>query len=204
MKFIGISGGIGSGKSTVAALLAERGAVVIDADQLSRDLQRRGEPLFEQIVEKWGDGVLGSDGELDREKLGQIVFSDRAQLGQLTMMAAPFTEQELVRRALEHEGTETLVVAEAAMYLRRTYGMEGLLVVDAPPEVALARLVGQRGMTEEDAKARLASQLPRAIRVEHADFVIDNSGDRDELSRVVPTAWDWAHSLPDATPRVVR
>ncbi len=201
MKFVGLSGGIGSGKSTVAAKLAARGAHVIDADVLSRELQQPGQPLFDQIVARWGEDILDAEGRLDREALGRIVFVDQKQLTELTMMAAPFTEQELVRRALLHLGTDDVVVAEAAMYLVPLYGMTGLIVVDTPTEVAVSRLVQHRGMSEADARARIARQLPRETRLEHADVVIDNASTLDDLDDPVRGAWDWIWSLPDATPR---
>jgi dephospho-CoA kinase len=202
MKFVGLSGGIGSGKSTVAAKLAARGAHVIDADVLSRALQQPGQPLFDQIVARWGEDILDTGGRLDREALGRIVFADQKQLTELTMMAAPFTEQELVRRALLHLGTDDVVVAEAAMYLVPLYGMKGLIVVDTPIEAAVSRLVRRRGMAEADARARVARQLPRETRLEHADVVIDNASTLDELDASVHEAWDWIRNLPDATPHV--
>ena len=108
MKFVGLSGGIGSGKSTVAARLVERGAHVIDADVLSRELQQPGQPLFDQIVARWGPDVVDAEGRLDREALGRIVFADQQQLTELTMMAGPATEQELVRRrAAAYQGRRT-------------------------------------------------------------------------------------------------
>ena len=204
MKFVGLSGGIGSGKSTVAAGFAARGAHVVDADLLSRELQQPGEPLFDQIVARWGSDVLDAEGCLDRAALGRIVFADPEQLTELTMMAAPITEQELVRRALLHLGTDDVVVAEAAMYLQSMYGMEGLIVVDTPVELAVSRLVQQRGMPEEDARARIARQLPRETRLQHADFVIDNRGTIDELETRIGEAWDWIRALPDATPHLDR
>lgn len=202
MKFIGLSGGIGSGKSTVAAKLEARGAHVIDADVLSRELQQPGQPLFDQIVARWGTDILDAAGRLDRGALGRIVFADREQLTELTMMAAPVTEQELVRRALLHRGTDDVVVAEAAMYLSSLYGMKGLVVVDAPVDVAVSRLVQYRGMAEADARARVASQLPRETRLEQADFVIENSSTLDALDDPVRDAWNWIQGLPDATPHI--
>ena len=139
MKFVGLSGGIGSGKSTVAAKLTERGAHVIDADVLSRELQQPGQPLFDQIVARWGAGVIDAEGRLDREALGRIVFADEQQLTELTMMAGPATEQELVRRAAAHLGTDAVVISEAALYVVPMYGMTGLIVVDTPVEVAVQR-----------------------------------------------------------------
>ncbi|HEX5585792.1 MAG TPA: dephospho-CoA kinase [Acidimicrobiia bacterium] len=200
MKFVGLSGVIGSGKSTVGAHLASRGADVIDVDAVSRELQEPGGPLYASIVDRWGERVLDPDGRLDRAALGEIVFHDRAQLGELTMMAAPLTEDAIVARASESLGTDRVVVVEAAMHLARAYGMEGLLLVDLDPEVAVTRLVEHRGMREDDARARLASQLPRDVRLEHADFVIDNGGTPEDLDARVGEAWAWITTLPDATP----
>ncbi len=202
MKFVGLSGGIGSGKSTVATGFAAWGAHLVDADVLSRELQQPGRPLFDQIVARWGRDVLDAEGRLDRAALGRIVFVDPEQLAELTMMAGPITEQELVRRALLYRGTDDVVVAEAAMYLQPMYGMEGLIVVDTPVELAVSRLVQHRGMPEEDARARVASQLPRETRLEHADLVIDNRGTVDELDERIREAWDWIRALPDATPHL--
>lgn len=204
VKLVGLSGGIGCGKSTVAERLRRLGADTIDVDLLNRELQQPGLPLFEQIVERWGDRVVAPDGQLDRPALSRIVFQDRAELAALTMMAAPITEAELVRRAARHEGTDDVVVYEAAMFLGKQYGMEGLIVVDTPPEVALERLVTQRGMPEADARARIGSQIPREHRVAAADHVIDNSGRPDDLDEPVERAWAWIHELPDGTPRISR
>jgi len=204
MKFVGLSGVIGAGKSTVGGLLRARGADVLDVDQVSREMQEPGGPLYRKIVERWGDAVLDVGGRLDRPALSAIVFNDRAQLGELTMMAAPLTEQAIVDLASRALGTDGVVVCEAAMYLTRMYGMEGLLVVDVPPDLALERLVRDRGMTEEEARARLGSQLPRETRLEHADFVIDNSGTPEELEARIGEAWSWIETLPDATPTVDR
>ena len=204
MKFVGLGGGIGSGKSTVGARLAARGALVIDVDQVSRELQEPGAPVFEQIVARWGDEVLDGDRRLDRAALSRIVFADREQLTELTMMAAPHTEEAVVGRAAACLGTDRVVVVETAMSLAPLYGMEGMCLVDVPPEVAVARLVAQRGMSEEDARARLASQLPRETRLEHADFVIDNSGAPEALDEQLDQAWLWIHALPDAVPTLPR
>jgi dephospho-CoA kinase len=200
VKFVGLSGGIGAGKSTVAARLVHRGAVTIDVDVLSRQLQEPGMPLFDQIVARWGPTVLDPDGRLDRAALGQIVFGDPTQLAELTLMAAPITEHELIRLARQHLGTNQVVVAEAALYREPMYGMEGLIVVDVDPEVAVARLVGSRGMREEDARARIAAQLSREDRLRNAGYVIDNSGGLDALEPLVEAAWTWIEGLPDATP----
>ena len=205
MKFVGLTGGIGSGKSTVRAALAARGATTIDVDAVSRALQEPGRPFFEQIVAHWGDVVVADDGRLDRAALAEIVFSDREQLGVLTGMAAPLTEAEVVRIASEHlDDPGAVVVVEAALYLAPMYGMSGLVVVDAPVEVAIARLVDDRGMNDADARARIASQLPREQRLEHADYVVHNDGSIEALEAQVDALLDWIRQQPDAVPTLER
>lgn len=204
MKFAGLTGGIGAGKSTVRAGLAGRGVVVLDVDELSRELQEPGRPFYQQIVARWGEPVVGADGRLDRQALAAIVFADRSQLGELTAMAAPLTEQEIVRRALVHLGTDALVVVEAALYLAPMYGMTGLAVVDVPVEVAVSRLVAQRQMSEQDARARIALQPSREVRLEHAGFVVDNSGPLEDLCPQLDQLCVWMQALPDATPTLER
>jgi dephospho-CoA kinase len=204
MKFVGVGGGIGSGKSTVSAALARRGAHVIDVDVVSREVQRPGTPVFDAIVQRWGRQIVGSNGELDRVALGRIVFADAEQLALLTgSITGPAIEAVLVERARAHLGSDDVVVVEAAMFLggdRRMYGMEGVIDVDVPPETAIARLV-VRGMPDGDARARMAQQVGRDARLEHADFVVDNSGSLDALEPQVDAAWRWISSLPDAVPR---
>jgi dephospho-CoA kinase len=204
MKFVGLTGLIGAGKSTVGSGLAARGVVVLDVDNVSRELQEPGRPFYEQIVARWGEVVVRADGHLDREALAGVVFSDRAQLGELTLMAAPLTEQEIVRRASAYCGTDTVVVAEAALYLAPMYGMTGLVVVDVPVEVAVTRLVTLRGMSEREARARIASQLSREVRLQHAGFVVDNGGSLEELQSQLDTLFVWMRALPDAIPVVDR
>jgi dephospho-CoA kinase len=205
VKLVGLAGGIGTGKSTVGGRLAARGAHVIDVDQISRDVQRPGQPVFDEIVARWGEDVLAADGSLDRAALGRIVFADRTELGILTAMTADAIASEIVRRAEGHVGTDDYVVVEAAMMPggeNRLYGLEGLIVVDAPAEVAVARLVAGRGMTEEDARARVGAQAPREQRLADADHVVDNSGDLAALDGEIERAWAWIATTPDATPRL--
>lgn len=204
MKFIGLSGIIGAGKSTVGRGLSGLGAHVLDVDVLTREIQEPGQVYYEQIVAEWGPAVVGADGRLDREALASTVFSDRAQLGKLTLMAAPLIEAAIMDRASPYIGTDDVVVCEAAMYLRPMYGMAALMVVDVPVEVALHRLVTERGMDEDDARKRIASQLPRETRLEHADYVVDNAGAPEELTPRIDAAWTWIQSLPDSVPTLTR
>ena len=204
MKFIGLSGGIGAGKSTVGRYLAARGAVVMDVDDISKELQQPGRPFYEAIVARWGPTIVAPDGQLDRRELSRIVFGDEEQLKELTAMAAPVTEVEIVRQASEHVGTDRVVVVQAAMYSAPMYGMTGLAVVDAPVEVAVGRLVALRGMSEEDARARIASQITRQERLEKANFIVDNSGDTTALDQQADSLLVWAKAEPDATPTLRR
>lgn len=205
MKWAGLVGLIGSGKSTAGGLFRERGAVTIDVDQLNRDLQQPGQEVHGLIVDHFGDEILASDGTIDRAVLGGIVFADRAKLAELTGLVAAISEEELVRRARVHEGTDTVVLVEAALIVGRMYGLEAIVVVDVDPVVALDRLVRHRGMTPDDARARMAAQTPRAERLAAADLVIDNSGDLAHLAAEVDRALAWiATHTPDAHPRVER
>lgn len=204
MKFVALSGGIGSGKSTVATALAERGADVIDVDRLSREIQRPGHPVFDAIVERWGRRILTPEGELDRPALGRIVFADAAELAVLTRdITGPAIEVEIIERASRHLGTDGVVILEAPLLLggdRRIYGLEGVIVVDVPVGTAVARLVQQRGMDKADVMARVGKQLDPQQRLGHADFVIDNSAERERLTPQVEAAWRWIGALPDAVP----
>ncbi len=205
MKFVGLSGGIGAGKSTVRAELAVRGADVIDLDEVSRTLQEPGQPFYAQIVGRWGDQVVGSDGRLDRAALGAIVFHDPSELGALTAMAAPVTEAEVVRRASAHrDDDDAVVVVESALYLRPMYGMTAVVVVDTSREVAIERLVADRSMTVEEATARIDAQLPRATRLEHASHFVRNDGSREDLLALMDPLYAWIRAQPDTVPSLDR
>ena len=199
MKFAALAGGIGCGKSTVSALLGERGAIVLDVDLISRELQQPGRPVFEAMVERWGDGIVGADGTLDRQAVADIVFEDRDEMAALGAITSPAMEEEIYVRAGAHHGSDRVVVLEAALLSGTPgmYGTTGLLVVDAPEDVVVDRLVSQRGMAEADARARMANQPTRDRRLANADFVIDNSGPPEELDHQVEQAWAWLLSLPD-------
>ena len=176
----------------------------MDVDRISKELQQPGQAFYEAIVARWGPEVVSRDGHLDRPELARIVFSDGQQLKELTAMAAPFTENEIVRRSLEHDGTDRVVVVEAAMYLVPMYGMTGLAVVDAPVELAVSRLVTPRGMSEGDARSRVAAQASREERLQWAGFVVDNSGDPSALEPQIDSLLVWAEAEPDATPSLKR
>ncbi|HET9732657.1 MAG TPA: dephospho-CoA kinase [Acidimicrobiales bacterium] len=198
MILVGLTGGIGSGKSTVSGMLAERGAVVIDADLVAREVQSPGGAAYEALVERFGPGVLLADGTLDRPALAQVVFADDAARRDLNAIVHPAVGRVMAERMAEHAGTDHVVILDIPLLVEgnqaRSYS--GVVVVDCPVEVAVARLVGQRGMAEADARARIAAQATREQRLAVADHVIDNGGDLAHLTSEVDKAWAWMESLP--------
>lgn len=191
MLVAGLTGGIGSGKSTVAALLAERGAVVVDADRLARDAVEVGTPGYRAVVERFGPSVVAPDGSLDRAALAARVFADPAALAELNAIVHPVVRAAIARRVAELEGTDAVVVLEIPLLVesKRTYGASVVIVVDCPEDVALRRLVEGRGLDEADARRRMSAQVSRADRLAVADVVIDNSGSRADLERQVDEVW---------------
>ena len=199
MLVVGLTGGIGSGKSTVSALLAALGAVVVDADRIAREVVEPGQPAYEAVVERFGPGVVAPDGTLDRPKLGEIVFADPAARKDLEAITHPAIGVRMNELMAAEAETDHVVILDVPLLVEsgRT-GMAGILVVDCDPEVAVRRLVEQRGMKEDDARRRMASQASREERLATADFVIDNSGSRADLEAAVDRAWEWIQSLSQA------
>jgi len=187
---VGLTGGIGSGKSTVLAMLSARGAIVIDADSIVHDLQRAGEPVFDAMVEAFGSEIVGSDGELDRPKVASIVFNDAEQLKRLNAIVHPAVGTEVLR-LLGTAGESDVVVIDIPLLTENTRAERGLrevIVVDVPVETQVSRAVA-RGGVEDDVRARIASQASRDDRLALADRVLDNSGGLDELERQVDVLW---------------
>lgn len=198
MIVVGLTGGIGSGKSTVAALLAERGAVVIDADAIARQVVEPGGPAYQGVVDRFGPEVLADDGTIDRPALAGVVFADPDALADLNRLTWPAVGVVMQERLAAEEATDNLVVLDVPLLVeadRQRPELAGVLVVDAPPEVALERLVSDRGMDPDDARARMAAQASREERLARADFVVDNSGTRDDLRRRVEEALEWVEGL---------
>lgn len=197
MLVIGLTGGIGSGKSTVSAMLAERGAVVVDADAIVRELQQPGTPVFDAMVERFGREIVAADGTLDRAAVADRVFDDPAALADLNAIVHPAVGAEIARRLEELAPTDAVVVLDVPLLVesKNPYPVAGLLVVDVDPEVAVRRLVEHRGMREADVRARMARQASREERLARADHVIDNSGTLDDLARQVDEAWAWIEGL---------
>jgi dephospho-CoA kinase len=201
MKLIGLTGGIGSGKSSVSQLLAERGAAIVDADAITRALQEPGTPVFAAIVERFGAGVVAADGSLDRQALADVVFGDADALSDLNRLVHPPVGVAIAEAIAAHAGTERVVVLDVPLLVEskkpRT-DLAGVLVVDCPVEVAVQRLVEHRGMDERDARARMARQASREQRLAKADHVLDNAGPPEALPALVDAAWCWIEGLPDA------
>lgn len=201
MKLVGLTGGIGAGKSTVSARLRDRGAVVVDADAITKELQQPGTEVFAAMVARFGDGILAPDGTLDRQAVADIVFNDPDELVALNSIVHPAVGKEIFRRIQQRIGTDDVVVLDVPLLGKNgLYQVAGVLVVDTPIETAVQRLVELRGMDEADARARIANQVSREERVAGADMVIDNSGAPDDLDAQVDAAWDWIESLPDWAP----
>ena len=196
MLRVGLTGGIGSGKSEVSSRLAACGAAVIDADRAARDVVAPGTPGLAQVVAAFGDGVLRPDGSLDRPALGKIVFGDEAALGKLNAIVHPLVHRHMAEseeRAIREGGDEAVIVHDIPLLAEggqaRSAGFDLVIVVDVPREVQLARLTAHRGMKEEDALARMAAQATREQRLAIADVVIDNSGTLTDLDKRVGEVW---------------
>jgi dephospho-CoA kinase len=202
MLLIGLTGGIGSGKSTVSSLLTARGAVVVDADAITRELQAPGTPVLEAIVERFGAGVLAPDGSLDRQALADVVFVDDDALRDLNALVHPAVGQEIARRLGELADTDEVVVLDVPLLVESGRDdLVALVVVDVDPDLAAERLVEHRGMKIEDVRARQARQASREERRARADVLIDNSGDLAHLEAQVDAAWDRIRELAVAPPR---
>ncbi|NBQ03865.1 MAG: dephospho-CoA kinase [Actinobacteria bacterium] len=196
MILIGLTGGIGSGKSEVARLLTNRGAVLIDADQIVRELQRPGAEVYLKMVELFGPDVVASDKSLDRAAIATRVFSDSNLLKTLNELIHPIVRRVMNERIESFRETDKVVVLDIPLLVENPReGLDGVLVVDLDVDLALGRLVEQRNMSVEDANARIAKQATREQRLAIADHVIDNSGDRTQLEEKVETAWSWIQSL---------
>ncbi|HEX2849226.1 MAG TPA: dephospho-CoA kinase [Acidimicrobiales bacterium] len=202
MRLVGLTGGIGSGKSTVASLLAARGAVIVDADAIVREIQAPGGLAYQGIVDRFGPGVVAADGTLDRPALAAIVFNDEAARRDLNALTHPLVGRVMFERIAANAGTDKVVVLDIPLLAERggkgAYPVAGVIVVDTPVDVAVERLVRHRGFDEDDARARVASQISRDERLAIADFVVDNGGAPDALDEQIDRCWAWIATLPEA------
>lgn len=187
---IGLTGGIGSGKTTVSDLLGEWGAVIVDADVIAREVVEPGTPGLAAIAEAFGPEVIGADGGLDRERMAAVVFADPGARATLNGIVHPLVRARSIEMTLA--APPGSVVVQAIPLLAETGQREAfdlVVVVDVEPEVAVTRLVGSRGMSEADARARIAAQASREQRLAIADVVLDNSGDLPHLEEQVAELW---------------
>ncbi len=190
---IGLTGGIGSGKSTIARYLVELGARHIDSDKVGHDAFRPGMPLYDDIIEAFGPGVVGPDGQIDRPKLGQIVFTDRAKLDRLNRIMWP-RMKEMVRQQIEQcrrEGAPAVVV-EVPLLIEAGWTdlVDEVWVAVVSPDVVVERLKANRKQSEEETRRRIGAQLSNAERVKHADVVISNDGSPEEVKAKVKALWE--------------
>ena len=192
MIVIGLTGGIAAGKSTVARLLADRGAVVVDADKLGHRVYARGQPAFAKVVAAFGQDVVGEDGEIDRKALGAKVFGDAGELRRLTDIVWPaILELAQAELAAARAAKATVAVLEAAVLIEANWqrAVDEVWAVAIPPALAVARASARDGVDAAAAQARIDAQLANAERAAHAQVVIDNAGSADSLRAQVDAQW---------------
>jgi len=191
MLLVGLTGGIGTGKSTVARMLEKRGAVVFDADVLARQAVAPGTSGFDQVLERFGPNVLAPGGGLDREALASIVFSDPAARRDLEGIVHPEVRRMFAEGCEEYRDSDRVVVFSAPLLVETGMhtAFDLLIVVSAPVATQIRRLMRDRGMAERDVQARIAAQLPLEAKAEVADILVDNEGTLEDLERRVERVW---------------
>ena len=192
---VGLTGGVASGKSTVAALLAEQGAVIIDADQLAREVVAKGTPGLAAVVQEFGEDVLDPDGGLDRPAMGRLVFDDDAARRRLESIVHPLVFERIVE--LEEQSAQEAVVVHDIPLLAesgRAATFDAVIVVDAPAELQIRRMTQDRGWTRDEAESRIRAQASREDRLAIATHVIENTGTREDLRRRVAEVFSMVSS----------
>lgn len=191
MLLVGLTGGIGSGKSTVARMLEERGAVVFDADVLARTAVEPGRPGYDEVVERFGADVLGPGGELDREALASLVFADPAARRDLEAIVHPEVRRLFAEGCEEHQDSDRVVVFSAPLLVETGMhtAFDVLVLVSATVETQVDRLLRDRAMPEAAIRARIAAQAPLEEKAAAADVILDNEGTLDELEGQVDRLW---------------
>jgi dephospho-CoA kinase len=196
MLLVGLTGGIASGKSTVSAMLAERGAQIIDADHIARQIVMPGTRAWCRIRDHFGPGVLHPDGQIDRQALADIVFADKAKLTVLNEITHPEIFARIADRLEAHHDQDVVVVLDAALLIEAglAEGVDVVIVTHSPREIQVERLAA-KGLAERDAASRIAAQLEPEQRLARADIVIDNSGSLEALGRRVDEVWEQLERL---------
>lgn len=192
MLLIGLTGGIGSGKSTVARLLDQRGAAVIDADQLAREAVVKGTPAFDRVVEVFGTRIVGPDGELDRAALATDVFADPVLRANLERIVHPEVARLFAERVERYRDTDRIVVYVTPLLAELGLGpaFDMVVVVTASPRLRVSRVASERGIAPDDVRARMAAQATDEQRAEVADILIDNDGTLSDLDAQVGRVWE--------------
>ncbi len=191
MYLVGLTGGIGSGKTSVSSRLSDLGAVVVDADAIVHELQGPRQPVLAEMVALLGPEILNVDGSLNRAAVAAIVFNDTDSLAALGKIVHPRVRDEITRRVVEQFEFDNIVVLDIPLLTESGWeGIVGTIVVDLDPEVAVERLIAHRGFTRADAEARIKNQAGREERVATATWLIDNSGTPAELEAAVNGLWD--------------
>ena len=192
MLLVGLTGGIASGKSSVSAMLAERGAEIVDADLIARQVVMPGERAWQKILDHFGRGVLTEDGQVDRKKLADLVFADQAKLTLLNEITHPDIFARVADRLEHNRDREVVVVLDAALLIETGLAdrVDVVVVVDAGDEEKQVRRLTAKGFDERDARARMAAQLPAEARLARADLVIRNVGTFEDLTARVDEVWD--------------
>ena len=203
MLLVGLTGGIGAGKSTVSVLLQEYGAVIVDADQIARDLQAPGSPVLDRMAERFGAHIIREDGSLDRAAVAAIVFGEadeaKQALADLNGIVHPAMQDEIKSQIAAQADTDRVVVLDFPLLGENPRDdIAATIVVDVPVDIAVERLVEYRGMDADDARKWIASQIGRDERLAQATYVVDNSGDLDALREQVAALWHDLVRLRDA------
>ncbi|MCX7982592.1 MAG: dephospho-CoA kinase [Syntrophales bacterium] len=194
MLKVGLTGGIASGKTTIARLLVEKGAYHIDFDELAHDVEKKGTPVWEQIVRNFGPGILLEDGTIDRRKLAQIVFKNKEKLNQLNQIVHPAVLEKWYKclKDIADQNAQAIVLNDVPLLFE--VGLQGLfdhiILIYSPPDIQIKRLMERNGYTEEEAKQRLAAQMSMEEKVPLADTVFDNSLPLEEAKTRVDILWE--------------
>jgi dephospho-CoA kinase len=194
MLAVGLTGGIGSGKSAVADLLVERGAVLIDADRVAREVVAPGGPAYQPLIDRFGPAIVAPDGTIDRQALAAVAFVDDESRLALNAITHPAIGVAMIEARDALADTDDIVILAIPLLTaahRDTVRLHKVVVVDCPTDIALERLLSQRGFDRADAEARIRAQISRAERIKEADYVLDNSGDWAALGTEVAELWAW-------------